>query len=289
VATVTGSVVVDGQTYPASTTVTVTTPPTALKRIGMSSPADQWDQRLAEVGPNGITSYHIYADVSSSGISQMSRIDEAISLGMTPVITFKFGSGSVSTAGSGGYNAWVTTAMNQLQAKGVPMLVACWHEPFDDMTGPQWLAIQRQVLPLINAKSNLESYCILHGWLTDNRIADWDSFMAPDVFALLDYMGLDSYQSGTPAAPGTKDLSTRMPTILDWLEDQGDRNKPLVIGEYNAYTVASLNAVQSTILNTPNVKHALAFNSATGGKGVVFTGAILSAFKAFKARPEVEQ
>lgn len=257
----------------------------APKVIGMSSPASLWDQRLAEVGAQGIKSRRIYADLSSAGISQRTLIEDAIAAGMTPVVSFKFGTGTIANAGAGAYNAWVTTAATQLQGYGVPILVACWHEPFDDMTGSQWLAIQRQVLPILNAKSNLSTYCILHGWLLDNRVADWNSYMAPDVFAALDYFGCDSYQSGTNTSPGSNDLTTRMPDLLNWLAAQGDAAKPVIIGEWSAYTAASLTSVGNTILSTPNVRYALLFNSQQGGKGepLVPGTARMSSFQATKA------
>mgnify|MGYP000851862118 FL=1 len=284
------SVKVDGQTISGSGSFTVLpAQTTGLKNIGMSSPANLWDQRLSEVGANGIKSRRIYADVSASGISNRALIEDAIAAGMTPVVSFKLPSFAPTSWTA--TNTWVTTAANQLQAYGVPILIACWHEPYDDMTGPQWLAMQRQVLPILNAKANLSTYCILHGWLLDNRIQDWNSFMAPDVMAMLTYFGCDSYQSGTNTAPGDKDLSTRMPTLLSWLNAQGVPNKPVVIGEFSAYTAASLTSIGETILSTPQVKYALEFNSNTGGKGepLVPGTTRMTAFKNIKADPRAMQ
>lgn len=235
------------------------------KNIGMSSPKALWDQRLREVGENGIKSRRIYADLSSSGISQRSLIDEAVADGLVPVVSVKFP--DFNRAAAGDYNAWARTAASQLNSYDTKVLIAAWHEPYDNMDGATWLKIQRHLLPIFGEQPNLETYCILHGWLFDNRIGDINSFMSSDVMDLLDYFGVDSYQSGTMSNPGNKDLSTRMPIILDWLDDKGVPDKPLVIGEFSAYTAQSLNNVGEAILSTPNVKYALLFNSNTGGKG----------------------
>jgi len=289
--TVTGHATFDGTPYTATASFTVNGGTGPTKIVGMSSPASLWDQRLAEVGRPGITARRIYADVSANGISNMSLIQDAIAAGMTPCVSFKFGSGTIAKAGNGDYNQWVQAAANQLQALGVPILVACWHEPFDDMSGPEFLAIQRQVLPILNAKSNLSTFCILHGWLLDNLDSRFTAYMAPDVFAMLTYFGIDSYQSGTNASPGNNDLSTRMPTLLNYLSSMGDANKPLIIGEFSAYTAASMNAIGNTILTTPNVKYALEFNSQTGGKGepLVPNTTRMTAFQNLKADSRVRQ
>lgn len=262
-----------------------------LKVIGMSAPSSLWDQRLGEVGPAGTKARRIYADVSASGLTNMNLITDAIAAGMTPCVTFKFGSGTIANAGAGVYNSWVQAAATQLQALGVLILIGCWHEPFDDMTGPQFLAIQRQVLPILNAQPNLSTFCILHGWLLDNLDSRFTAYMAPDVMGLLDYFGVDSYQSGTNSSPGSNDLSTRMPTLLSWLSAQGVPDKPLIIGEFSGYTAASLTATGNAILNTAQVAYALLFNSQTGGKGepLVPGTTRMTAFQALKADSRVQQ
>lgn len=274
---------------------TVGAEPTGSTSIGMSSPKDLWDQRYREVGADGLTSQRIYCDVNSSGIAtNLDRIQKAISLDLTPVVSFKFPSASIAAVGRGDCNAWAAKAADQLQALGVTSLVAAFHEPYDNMSGPEFLATQRQLLPVFNARSNIETYCILHGWLLDNESqmpARFTAYMAPDVMEMLTYFGIDSYQSGTMDSPGDKDLSTRMPTLLKWLRAQGAPDKPVVIGEFSGYTAASMRKVGEAILSTPNVRYALLFNSASGGKGepVVPNTDRMTAFQAIKADPRAKR
>lgn len=250
------------------------------KVIGMSAPSSLWSQRLSEVGACGIEARRIYADLSSAGATQRNLIGATIAAGMTPVVSFKVP--SFTTAGSGAYNAWADKAADQLDAYGVRILVGVWHEPSDDMTGPQFLAMEHQLIPRFD-RPNLRTFAINHGWLLDNQVAKFSTYADDALLNELDYYGIDTYQSGTMSNPGSKEPHHRIAALTQWLTGQGHRDMPIVIGEYSAYTAAAMTRAGEAILSTPSVAYALEFNSQTGGKGVPLTGSRLAAFQNTKA------
>ncbi len=111
-------------------------------------------------------------------------------------------------------------------------------------------------------------------------------------FITWDFFGFDSYQSGdrpSEGTPGNNDLSTRWNTIVSHVAAHGGGTLPFVIGEYNAYELDNLQAIQNTILANDRIAIACAFNSDVGSKGLVLTGSMLTAFKQFKANTKFVQ
>jgi hypothetical protein len=266
--------------------------PVALTSIGMSSPRSLWPQRLAEVGPDGVTSQRIYCDVTASGISSnLDRITTALAEGRTPVVSLKPSDRNIDAWGSSARDSWVTAAADQLQALGGRILVADWHEPSDDMTGPEYLDIQRRHLPILGERPNLETYCINHGWLLDRQVPKFAEYLPLELVDLVDYAGIDTYQSGTMASPGPSEPHHRIAALVDYLTRLGRPDKPVIIGEYSAYTAAALARAGDAILATPNVRYALLFNSDQGGKGEPLVPGTerMAAFRATKADDRAKQ
>jgi len=266
--------------------------PVALTSIGMSSPRSLWPQRLAEVGPDGVTSQRIYCDVTSTGISSnLDRITTALAEGRTPVVSLKPSDRNIDAWGSSARDSWVTQAADQLQALGGRILVADWHEPSDDMTGPEYMDFQRRHLPILGARPNLETYTINHGWLLDRQASKFAESLPLELVDLVDYAGIDTYQSGTMASPGPLEPHHRIAAFVDYLTGLGRPDKPVVIGEYSAYTAAALARAGDAILATPNVRFALLFNSDQGGKGEPLVPGTerMAAYRATKADDRAKQ
>lgn len=281
-------------TASASYTVNSTIPPTTTRQIGMSSPVGQFDQRLGEVGANGITARRIFAQtLPDSGMRSI--VQDAVDAGMTPVVSYKLPSFSTTTLNNGGYDAAITAEANFLNGLGVQVYATIWHEPSPDVSGSNFQAIHRRLAPLLK-KTRVKVGPILNTWVLDNpnNYAQFDGYVADDLIAngVWEFFGYDSYQSGdrpSEGTPGNNDLSTRMATINAKIAAHGGANLPQVIGEYNAYELDNLNAIQNTIAANDKIAIACVFNSDVGSKGLVLTGSMLSSFKAFKSSSKFKQ
>ena len=267
---------------PTPTDPPTTDPPaTAKKLIGMSAASNVWSQRLAEVGACGVEARRIFGDLVANGRSQETTIRQAISQGMMPVVSYKVP--SVATLNSGGYDAWLAATKTFLDSLGVPVTATFWHEPHGDMTPAEFRAGSTKFLTLKSV--NIKVGPILNGWLLDNRVADWTSYTSPALLAAWDFLGVDSYQVGDRANPSTwgDGPDRTVPLLETWLDQQGFGDKPILFGEYNAYTAAEVAQMGEPALSTPEVWAALVFNSDVGAKGEPLTGARLDAYKATKA------
>jgi hypothetical protein len=85
------------------------------------------------------------------------------------------------------------------------------------MTAAQFLAMQRRLVPFFN-RGQLKVGTFLHGWLLDgsatNR-ATFESYLADDLLASgYDWFGIDTYQTGTAASPGTVLPGDRIDPLL---------------------------------------------------------------------------
>jgi hypothetical protein len=139
--------------------------PLGAALIGMSAPSNEWAQRVGEVGP-GLAARRIYADLAAGAGSQIGLVEEAHRAGMLPVISYKVG-GDVAGAISGKYNAVADQAAAKLASYGLPTAVTFWHEPNPDMTGAEYVAASKQLLPVFR-RGELRVGPILNGWLLDN-------------------------------------------------------------------------------------------------------------------------
>ena len=114
---------------------------------------------------------------------------------MLPVISYKTG-GDVTSAKSGKLNSVAEQAAAQLDSFGLPTAVVVWHEPYTDMSGADYAAASRQLLPIFK-RGKLRVGPLLNGWLLDRQQDTFGTFCPDDLFQLWDWVGVDTYQSGT--------------------------------------------------------------------------------------------
>lgn len=267
----------DKATDSASVDYTVNVP---KKVIGMSAPASEWNTRIAEVGP-GVKARRIFADLTSTGSSQLNLITDAHNAGMMPIVSYKVP--NVNTAISGGYDAWAELAAQQLEAFDKTTAVVIWHEPRGDMTPAQYVALQERLVPIFQ-RGKLKVGPILNGWLLDNRVAEFKSFTSPNLLNLWDWVGMDTYESGTITSPGTQKPAMRVPALVNFLAAEGHPEKQIGVGEYNGFSAQSIADMGEALLSTEQVWFGAVWNS-TGGLGVTLSGDRLQAFKDTLADP----
>lgn len=257
----------------------VNTPPTTKKIIGMSAPAASWSTRLAEVGPRGVTARRIFADLQADGRNQSKLIEEAKAAGMMPVVSYKVP--SVTTLNSGGYDAWLTATRSYLAGLGVQVTATFHHEPHGDMTPDEFRAGSKRFLAM--KAPTIAVGPILNGWLLDRQVATFASYANPELLAAWDFVAVDSYQDGTPAAPGKLMPARGVPLLAKWLDTQGFGDKRIGLGEYNGFSAEAIRAAGEAILSTPEVWFGLVWNSTERFEPLV--GDRLTAFQATKADP----
>jgi hypothetical protein len=240
----------------------------------MSAPAQLWNQRVVEVGA-GLTARRIFADLADGATSQIRLVEEAHAAGMLPVISYKVG-GDVQGAMSGSFNRVAEQAAARLASYNLPTAVTFWHEPYGDLTGEQHAAASRQLLPIFK-RGELRVGPLLNGWLLDNQLAAFASYCPDDLFTLWDWVGIDTYESGTMGAPGPRKPADRIPALSAYVKSRGV-DLPLGVGEYNGYSAASIAAAGKALLSTPNVWFGCMWN-ADGDRARELTGDRLAAFR----------
>lgn len=263
-------------------------PPTPVRTtiIGMSSPKPDWDTRLGQVGKDGITARRIFADLQADAGHQMDLVQYAHDNGMMPVFSFKVP--SVTTALTGAYDAWVKRLGERLAAHGKRTTVTFHHEPADNMTGPQFVALNRRWSPMLRSETVLFGPFI-NGWLLDRQVSTFKTYTSPDLLQDgWDWFGIDTYESGTIDAPGPIKPADRIPKLVEFVTSEGVPDKPLGVGEFNGYSGETISAAGEAILSTPQVWFGCMWN-ATTGKGYVLEGDRLAAFKATKADARVKR
>jgi len=248
--------------------------------IGMSAPAGTWAARVREVGP-GLASRRIFADLSGGATNGIKLVEQAHAAGLLPVISYKVG-GDVAGAINGRFNAVAEQAARKLASYGLPTAVTFWHEPYGDMSGAQFTAASKRILPIFK-RGELRVGPLLNGFLLDNQQSTFRSFCPDDLLGISDWMGIDTYQSGTIAAPGSRTPAERIFALSKYMRARG-HDLPLGIGEYNGWTGQSIAAAGEAMFNTPNVWFGCLWNS-NGPKGVVLSGARLAAFRQTLADP----
>jgi hypothetical protein len=255
--------------------------PVTPKVIGMSAPAKLWDQRIQEVGANGVKARRIFATLSSSGSSSLPLIKEAIADGMMPVISYKVP--SVTTMINGGYDAWLAKLRTQLVGLGTDVTATFWHEPHGDMTPAQFRAASLRFFDAVDAPS-IAVGPILNGWLLDRRVADFASYTDATLLKKWEFVAVDSYQSGTETSPGSSMPARAIPLLAKWMDSVNHPIKPLGVGEYNGFSAKAIADAGEVLLNTPEVWFGLAWNS-QGGSYAPLTGDRITAFQQTKADP----
>jgi hypothetical protein len=252
----------------------------ALTRIGMSSPAPVWSQRIAQVGA-GVTARRIFADLAKGAYDQIDLVEAAHHAGMMPVVSYKVG-GDGAGAAAGRFNGVAAKAAAKLASYGLPTTVTYWHEPSPDISAANYVAGSKQLLPLFK-QGHVKVGPFLNGWLLDRKLSTLTSYSPDELFRLWDWFGIDTYESGTMASPGAIKPADRIPKLVDFVTARGF-NLPLGVGEYNGYSAQTITDAGNAILHHPQVSFGCMWNS-TIGKGYTLTGARLDAFKQTLASP----
>ena len=270
-----GKVFRDEVPYEVTSTTPNKTVPSGGPLIGMSAPSDVWDQRVAEVGA-GLGARRIFADLAAGPNSQIRAIEEAHAAGMMPVVSYKVG-GDLAGAIAGAYNGVAEQAAAKLESYGRPTAVTFWHEPCGDMTGAQFAAGSRQVLPAFQ-RGELKVGPILNGWLLDNQVPEFDTFLPDDLMGSWDYVGIDTYEGGTVTAPGARKPAERILALSAYVKARG-YDLPLGVGEYNGFSAETITAAGEALLSTPNVWFGCVWN-ANDVRDWTLSGDRLAAFRA---------
>jgi hypothetical protein len=249
--------------------------------IGMSAPASLWSQRVQQVGP-GLGARRIFANLTDGATSQLNLVEQAHRAGLLPIISYKVG-GDIAGAVNGRYNAVAEQAAARLASYDKPTAVTFWHEPYGNVSPAQYVAASKQLLPLFR-REKLRVGPILNGWLLDRKQDTFASFCPDALFNLWDWFGIDTYESGTMAAPGTVKPAQRIAALSAFLKSRGRAGLPIGVGEYNGYSATSIADAGEALLSTPNVWFGCMWN-ATGGVGYELTGDRLTAFRKTLADP----
>ena len=253
--------------------------PIPAKRIGMSAPAYLWDQRINEVGATGVTARRIFADLTPTGTDQLNLIRTAIADGMLPVISYKVPDPTVLA--TGGYDAWLANLRAQLTGLDADVTATFWHEPYGDMDPATFRAASLEFLEGVDAP-RIAVGPILNGWLLDRKVSTFASFTDATLLDKWEFVAVDSYQSGTPSNPGPAMPARAIPLLARWMDTMGHPDKPLGVGEYNGFTAEAVAEAGETVLSTPEVWFAAAWNS-TAGNHIPLADDRITAFQRTKS------
>ncbi|KRF06403.1 hypothetical protein ASG88_19810, partial [Nocardioides sp. Soil777] len=222
------------------------------------------------------------ADLANGASSQMKMVEEAHAAGMLPVISYKVG-GDVAGAVNGRFNSVAEEAAARLASYGRPTAVTIWHEPYKDMSGAEFAAMHRQLMPIFKG-GEVRVGPILNGFLLDNQVSTFASFCPDDLFEVWDYFGIDTYEGGTMEAPGARKPGDRIPALSSYLRSRG-YDLPLGVGEYNGFSAETIAAAGEALLTTPNVWFGCMWNE-NGEFARELSGERLEAFRATVADTE---
>lgn len=230
-------------------------------RIGMSAPANLWDQRVAEVGP-GLEARRLFYGLGDD----LKLAQQAVDAGLYPILSFKIPGNDWAGVAQGKYDTQLATLKQHLVALNAPVFVTLHHEPTTDGTPADYAAMLTHALPLLDT-SLVDVGPIGNGWwwsskangYTDAEIAEW---LTPSVLAVSEIVAGDTYQGGTPDNPG-EGGSAKMLNMVKWAE----RNDvdALGVGEFNGYTAAEITAATSALGSSPRFKFGAVWNSQCAG------------------------
>lgn len=246
--------------------------PTRQMSLGMSALPSEWASTMAAVGQDGITARRIFCDSMTNPKQRDSLVRAAIAAGMAPVISFK---GTPTPSACDGVRAY-------LDSLGVTVYATWHHEPYDDMTGPEFRAGIKTFAQRVRTE-RVKVGPILHGWLLDNKVSEFAAYSDAELLKTFDWFGIDSYETAKKVS------GDRVPVLVKWLKDQGRTDMPIVIGEWNGKSAESIKRSSEAFLSEPQVSVACFWNNVGSGaaEATPLTGDRLAAFKATKADPRV--
>ena len=251
----------------------------------MSAPSDLWSQRITEVGACGVEARRVFASLQSDGKAQSTIIEQAVTAGMMPVISYKVA--NVDTLISGGYDAWLTATRKYLDSLNVQVTATFWHEPHGDMDPADFRAGSQKFLTLMKAP-DIAVGPILNGWLLDRQGLHLRQLHQPQPAQPVGLRRRRLLPERHRRDPGTLMPARAVPLLENWMDAQGYPNKPLGLGEYNGHTAAAIKAAGEAILSTPEVWFGLAWNSDTDTYSPL-AGDRITAYKKTKADPRAKK
>lgn len=234
------------QTGSTSYSVGSQVPPKPLCLVGMSTPANKWAAEKAKVEAGGgkLQARRIFL---RSLTDSLSLVQQALSEGQKPVVSFKVGNDWGGVA-SGKYDSQLKALSDNLAKLSKPIAVCLHHEPDTQSTpvdvgeggsAQEFAGMYRRATPILKQAANVEVWPIMNGWwwtnakaaFTDAQIAVW---LPPDVRGLIDGVAADDY-SPDGGEPGVVKTMNR----VAWAKRMGDV-KSLGIGETNAFVAKDL-------------------------------------------------
>lgn len=284
-----GNVAAWSATYSVSTSA-------PKKILGWHADVGKRDEKLANLagGLTGIKAYRVYAgSVASNGQGpEASQVRWCHDNGLIPVVSYKTTNNGFTKQQviDGALDARLQASATFLNSFGKLTYVAVDHEPYDDWLkdGDQvsmYRATQERVLPFFGSKNNLRVGPILHGWLMDNaaeRPRRFDSFVNQTLLDMYDFFGIDTYQTGSAASPGSIGPGERLPKLATLVANTfGKPNLPLLVGEFNAWEASVLDDSMNVMLNTPRLE-VLCMWDRTGGVGAELVGARKTVYENYK-------
>lgn len=234
-------------------------------RIGMSTPAQEWDASLSSTG--AVDGRRLFEDLSSPDFAIALARGEILA-GRLPVMSFKVPGNDWAGVAAGRYDGALVALRDRLGALPGRVFVTLHHEPSTDGSPADWAAMQRHALPILSPPANVEAGVIANGFwwsqgpqgLTDAQIAQW---LPADVVRLAEVVAADTYQGGTTARPG-EDAGVKIRGLSAWASRTGVSR--LGIGEYNGLTGSALRSAGSAVLNDSRFVFALCFNSSENNR-----------------------
>jgi hypothetical protein len=268
-----------GGTLTASDTYSIGVVQTRKALLGMSAPANLWDQRVQEVGP-GLQARRIF--LSDFGAS-LSKAQEACNDGMYPVLSFKTGSYSWAQVAAGNADADLRALAARLEALPCDSFTAIHHEPAKDGPAADWARMQVHALPIVGGAigGKVKVGVIGNGWwwsalaqgYTDAEIA---AYIPPAVIAVSDVIASDTYQTSLTG----EEPAPKMKRMAEWARRVGGV-RALGVGEFNGHTAASITNATAALAADPLFAWGCVWNS-DGGEGGIATpleGDRLQAFR----------
>lgn len=250
--------------------------PIEQKLMGMSTTAATWDTQLAQVGACGIEVRRIFGHLSADGTGGKSgQIEDAVDAGMMPIISYKVP--SVASLNRGSYDSWIAQTKLYLDSLGTQVTATFWHEPHGDMTPLQFRQGSTRFLAL--QSDTIAVGPILNGWLLDRRVNDWASYTSTSLLRSWDFLGFDTYPSGSSATNPGLSAARAIPAVETWLDQRGFPDLPMGIGEYNGFTPETIAETGMAALSTPEVWFASLWNSVGPKSNVIDSPEEIAAFR----------
>lgn len=161
---------------------------------------------------------------------QSSAKDDAAN-GFHSFVSWKPPGGDYIGAAAGNYDAAVTAWAQSVPTTGV--YATAFHEPENDMTGPQFVAMQRHLYTVVKAANPSIQWgpIYMSYWWQPTRLASIGGAAAWWVGSeYSDFTAVDNY-SVNPLALKSD------PEFMSWYNFMLDKGEPLIITEYGQYAI----------------------------------------------------